>query len=188
MGQWELRTHRSKVCSSGAYLLFLRAVFSQKEGSIPTHTEVASGVLWNVSTLICCPVSTIFAFFFCSSGSSQWGRIADHSYNFISGFWFFLLFWKSKGEKWWWTNSLKYPVEQSCVPATCISYVCFYGHQNMKHCWGNTRGNTFNTGGDIETPARLRIMQGGLPKSVSVFALWRCKWCIQLLPFSGFSI
>lgn len=44
--------------------LFLRAVFFKKDESIPKDTEVASGVLWKVSSLICCPVSTIFACFF----------------------------------------------------------------------------------------------------------------------------
>lgn len=56
----------------------------------------------------------------------------------------------------------------------------------MKLCWGNTCGNIFNTGGDIESSARLTLMQGGLPKSVFVFALRRCKWCNQLLPSRGF--
>lgn len=144
--------------------LFLRAVFFKQDGSIPKHPEVASGVLLKVSSLICCLVSTIFAFFFCSSGNSQRGKIDEQSYNFSLDFWFFLPFWEFKGGKWWWTNSFNYPVEQSCV--FHMFAFNFYRPQNMKHCWGDTCGDIFNTGEDMETSARLTIMQGGLPKSL----------------------
>lgn len=79
IGNWG---HTGQKFAAQVPELFLRAVFFKKDGSIPKDTEVASGVLWKVSSLICCPVPTIFAFFFCSSDSSQGGRIAEHSSNF----------------------------------------------------------------------------------------------------------
>lgn len=53
-------------------------------------------------------------------------------------------------------------MEQNCGPVMCVSYFVFkfYRHQNMKHCWGDTCGNLFNAGGDIESSARLTLNAG----------------------------